>query len=152
MGIYTINKAQWDDTAHACVLLDVTNNETGGRFTYAVRENDPAPLNQELWAIIMAEPESILPIEVELIISGAKELPPGKTLIDMTLYDDEEQKAAMRGAVNRRLAELTMPEITARAEIDPDFKALRAENMRELLAVEKQPGFPYGIEWPEQIV
>jgi hypothetical protein len=102
--------------------------------------------------MIMAAPDDILPTEAELIISGAKELPPGKTLIGTTLYDDEQQKAAMKAAANRRLAELVTPEITARAEIDQDFKALRADNMRELLAVEKQSGFPYDIKWPEQIV
>lgn len=150
--IHAVNRAQWDDLEHTCLLLNVVNNATGEQFTYAARESDPAPLNRELWAAAMENEDAILPTEVELILSGKKETPSGKTLIGTTLFDDEAQKILVKRQATVMLAALTAPVAAVRAEIDPVFRALRLENMKLLLAVEDQPGFPYDVTWPEEIV
>ena len=146
---YKIEKAQWDNTEHECLIIDVLNEDTGEQFQYASRESDPAPLNQILWEQAMQNEDEIIPSEVELILSGEKEVPEGKTLIDMVLYDDAEQAIAVKATVTRLLSVLTSPENTALSRIDPVFEAKLIEAMRGLLNVEKQETFPYNIEWPE---
>jgi hypothetical protein len=149
---YTIENAQWDDLAHTVLALNVLDNETGNRFFYAASHLDNAELNNILWALAMEDVENIMPSEVELILSGEKELPPGKTIIDMTIYDDEERISAVTRLANSRLAELTSPFAIAKAELDPEYKQIRLETLKALMEISKQPGYPYNVEWPEELL
>jgi transcriptional regulator len=148
-NVYKIEKAQWDNIEHECLVLAVLNETTGEKFQYACRESEQIGLNRILWELAMENEADILLSEVELILSGEKELPQGKRIIDMTLYDDAEKAIAVKSAVSRLLSSLTTPQNIALAKIDPEFDTKITNAMKELLNVEKQETFPYDIIWPE---
>jgi hypothetical protein len=149
---YKINKAQWADKGHTCLLLDADALDDEGKvtesFTYVSRENDPAPVNQILWAMAMEDESAILEDEATRIITGEIPLPEGKTIRGENVCDDATEAANVRRAVNDRLAPLLTPTAIARAEVDETYAAERKAKMLALLAIEEQPGFPYDIDWP----
>jgi len=153
--MYQITKARWLDTNHTQMVLDVSeiasdpegNITTLRKFGYIAAENDTAPLNTELWAQVMQNPEAILEDETTLILTGQKPLPEGYTIIGERIYNDAEQAALMQTKAQEALAKLTAPEAIARAELDEEYASERREKMRGLLAVDQQPGYPYNVDW-----
>ena len=57
---------------------------------------------------------------------------------------EEENKAELQ----RRLTELQTPDVTAMAEIDEDYAAWRRGQLKALLGVKSQAGWPLDVVWP----
>ena len=100
----------------------------------------------------MKTKKSILDDENTLILTGKKPLPKGFTIIGNKVFNDEHQALKVRSAINQLLTALTTPEATARSLIDEEYDKKRKEQMIALIKIESQSGFPYDVEWPEEVV
>ena len=58
------------------------------------------------------------------------------------------KEAEVQAELDRRLAELQTPEMTAQAEIDEEYAIERKKKLKELLAVKDQKGWPLEVKWP----
>lgn len=151
---YEITKSQWGNARRSWLRLEVEAiNEGGGKvrsFSYIARASDREPLAAELWVLAMRDPEAILDDETTLIISGRKPLLKGCSVVGNKIFNDAAQKNKVRLAMRQRLADLTNPENTARAEIDEGYAQKRKQRIREILDIPNQAGYPYEVEFPEE--
>ena len=74
-------------------------------------------------------------------------------MIEAGLLTQEEYSSRLEGEniaeLQRRLAELQTPDILAMAEIDDDFATQRREQLKALLGVKQQAGWPLEVCWPD---
>jgi hypothetical protein len=70
-------------------------------------------------------------------------------------YTPEEEENSIKkevmDEVDANLIKLSSPRYIAMGQIDPEFEKKRLRLIQEWLDVEKQPDFPYEIDWPEVI-
>ena len=116
---------------------------------YVSYKDDKAELNQ----LLRGQRDS-LKIEVEeceerLILDGKLPVPEGYSIVAGRVMNDEIQAYLARAAINVNLIRLTNPQALARSETDAKYDKKRKEDLKEWLAVERQEGFPYKIDWPE---
>jgi hypothetical protein len=101
----------------------------------------------------------------ERVIAGLDEPQPGfivvnGNIIEMSIpekveaglvsQEDYEQQLSDENIqeLQRRLANLQTPDVLAQAEVDEEYAAERKIKLIELLAVKKQLGWPFEVNWP----
>jgi hypothetical protein len=126
---YAIIKGQYFDAEKKTASVTVKNEETGAEFDYNVVEGDPAPLNQELLELLREEDGAVR-----------------KYLGNLDDRTPSERVLMVREDQLRTLD--SKPYLKKRRE-DPQFDMLVLQSIDEWNEIEKQPGFPYDIEWPE---
>jgi len=142
----TFYNQDWSRKSDCCLIAEGLIPMPGGY----VQEGDnlrPMTTEERILAHLDAPPLGFKVADGEIIPMTLLE----QVEAGQITQEDYEQTLGMENSneLNRRLAELQTQVVIAKAEVSPEYAAKRKTTMAALLAVEKQPGWPVVVEWPE---
>jgi hypothetical protein len=122
------NKIQFDFT-----------DDNGISGVYVADQYDEAPMNKELWQWAQDNPNEVEPAQEVSEVSTEAEAENAANILIAQIQD----------AVDKQLAVLMSPRYVAKGMTDPEFEEKRIRSIKEWVEIDKQPGYPHEIEYPE---
>ena len=140
---------RWSDASHTSIILDVQFEGVDHYDVFVASHSDctthgPLLYNQAVSGLFGSVQDS----NEERIIRGELPVPDGYIVQEGKLIYLAGYEQDATDELNRRLTPYLSTESQAQAGIDEEYAAERKAKITALLAVKKQPGWPFMVEWP----
>ena len=129
------------DGAYRVQYLD---DEGKQRFYFAV-EGDEAPLNKLFIEGVKSKKYDV----IEDTVIPTEQDNSTNTEEREIKNQEADAIAQIQQSVDGQLAVLVSPRYIAKGMVDPEFETKRIQSIKEWIEIDKQPGYPNDIEWPE---